>query len=559
MKRKLRSNFDYGTFRWAVRRAQWRTLGLSDADLEKPKIAVVNSSSELASCFSHLDGVAAELKVAIRAAGGVPFEVRTAAPSDFITSAGHRGGYILAARDLIPNEIEVAVEGALLDGMVCLASCDKTAPGQLMAAARLDLPTIIVPCGYQKSGEYRGKHLDIEDVFVSAMHVFAGKLSADELAAMSENAIRGPGVCSGMGTANSMHVVSEALGMALPGSAPVAANSPKMMADVRAAGARIVDMVWQDLRPRAILTPAAFANAAMTVLAVGGSINTMKHMQAVAIEAQVAVDIYALIEELSAKVPVLAAVRPNGERSIEEFEAAGGARAVMKRLEGMLHREALTVTGRTLGEQLRDVSVADDEVIRPVGRPIARRPAVLVLRGNLAAEGAIMKFGIDPDKATRFAGPAIVFESVDAALEGVRAGAIERGQAVVLRGLGLTGCPGMGGASRVVFALDGAGLGDHVAVVTDGHLSGLVNKGLVVGEVSPEAATGGPIALVENGDPIAIDVEARTVDLQVPEAALAARRARLHAPAPSQEKGWLGIYLRNVASLPKGGVLTLPK
>lgn len=559
MKRKLRSNFDYGTFRWAVRRAQWRTLGLSDADLEKPKIAVVNSSSELASCFSHLDGVAAELKVAIRAAGGVPFEVRTAAPSDFITSAGHRGGYILAARDLIPNEIEVAVEGALLDGMVCLASCDKTAPGQLMAAARLDLPTIIVPCGYQKSGEYRGKHLDIEDVFVSAMHVFAGKLSADELAAMSENAIRGPGVCSGMGTANSMHVVSEALGMALPGSAPVAANSPKMMADVRAAGARIVDMVWQDLRPRAILTPAAFANAAMTVLAVGGSINTMKHMQAVAIEAQVAVDIYALIEELSAKVPVLAAVRPNGERSIEEFEAAGGARAVMKRLEGMLHREALTVTGRTLGEQLRDVSVADDEVIRPVGRPIARRPAVLVLRGNLAAEGAIMKFGIDPDKATRFAGPAIVFESVDAALEGVRAGAIERGQAVVLRGLGLTGCPGMGGASRVVFALDGAGLGDHVAVVTDGHLSGLVNKGLVVGEVSPEAATGGPIALVENGDRIAIDVEARTVDLDVPEAVLAARRAGLHAPAPSQEKGWLGIYLRNVASLPKGGVLTLPK
>jgi len=559
MKRKLRSNFEYGTFRWAVRRAQWRTLGLSDADLEKPKIAVVNSSSELASCFSHLDGVAAELKAAVRAAGGVPFEVRTAAPSDFITSAGHRGGYILAARDLIPNEIEVAVEGAMLDGMVCLASCDKTAPGQLMAAARLDIPTIIVPCGYQKSGEYRGKHLDIEDVFVKAMHVFAGKLSKDELAAMSENAIRGPGVCSGMGTANSMHVVSEALGMALPGSAPVAANSPKMMADVRAAGARIVDMVWQDLRPRAILTPAAFANAAMAVLAVGGSINTMKHMQAVAIEAQLAVDIYALFEELSAKVPVLAAVRPNGERSIEEFEAAGGTRALLKRLEGMLHREALSVTGRTLGEELREAAVFGDEVIRPLGRPVARRPAVLVLRGNLAADGAIMKFGIDPDKATRFAGPAIVFESVDAALEGVRSGAIRRGQAVVLRGLGVTGTPGMGGASRVVFALDGAGLGDHVAVVTDGHLSGLVNKGLVVGEVSPEAATGGPIALIENGDRIAIDIEARTVDLELPEAELAARRAKLHAPAPSQEKGWLGIYLRNVAPLPQGGVLTLPK
>jgi dihydroxy-acid dehydratase len=551
MTRKLRSNFDYGTFRWAVRRAQWRTLGLSDADLEKPKIAVVNSSSELASCFSHLDGVAAELKAAIRAAGGVPFEVRTAAPSDFITSVGHRGGYILAARDLIPNEIEVAVEGALLDGMVCLASCDKTAPGQLMAAARLNIPTLVVPCGYQKSGEYKGRHVDIEDVFVSSMHVLAGKLSVDDLAGMSENAIRGPGVCSGMGTANSMHVVS---------SAPVAANSPKMMADVRAAGARIVEMVWADLKPRDILTPGAFANATMAMLAVGGSINTMKHMQAVAIEAQLdSVSIYGLFEQLAGEVPVLSAVRPNGERTIEEFEAAGGARAVMKRLEGMLHRDVLTVSGRTLGEDLRDVKLADDEIIRPVERPVARRPAVLVLRGNLAPEGAIVKFGIDPDKATRFAGPAIVFESSDQVIEAVQKGEIKAGQAVVLRGLGITGTPGMGGASRAVFVLDGAGLGDHVAVVTDGHLSGLVNKGLVIGEISPEAAAGGMLALVENGDRVSIDVEARTVDLEVEAGELAARRARLRPPAPTQERGWLKIYQRNVATLPHGGVLTEPK
>jgi dihydroxy-acid dehydratase len=560
MTRKLRSNFERGTFRWAVRRAQWRALGLSDEDLEKPKIAIVNSSSELAICFSHLDGVAAELKAAIRAAGGVPFEVRTAAPSDFITSAGHRGGYILAARDLIPNEIEVAVEGALLDGMVCLASCDKTAPGQLMAAARLNIPTIVVPCGYQQSGEYRGKHVDIEDVFVSSMHVLAGKLSVDDLAGMSENAIRGPGVCSGMGTANSMHVVSEALGMALPGSAPVAANSPKMMSDVRAAGARIVEMVWVELKPRDILTPGAFANATMAMLAVGGSINTMKHMQAVAIEAQLdSVSIYGLFEQLAAKVPVLSAVRPNGVRSIEEFEAAGGARAVMKRLEGMLHRDALTVTGRTVGENLRDVKVADDEVIRPVDRPVAARPAVLVLRGNLAPEGAIVKFGIDPDKATRFAGPAIVFESSDQVIEAVQKGEIKPGHAVVLRGLGITGTPGMGGASRAVFVLDGAGLGDHVAVVTDGHLSGLVNKGLVIGEISPEAAAGGMLALVQNGDRVSIDVEARTVDLAVDASELAARRARLRPPAPSQERGWLKIYQRNVATLPQGGVLTEPK
>lgn len=559
MQRKLRSNFERGTFRWAVRRAQWGALGISEADMEKPKIAVVNSSSELAICFSHLDGVAAELKAAIRAAGGLPFEVRTAAPSDFITSVGHRGGYILAARDLIPNEIEVAVEGALLDGMVCLASCDKTAPGQLMAAARLNIPTIIVPCGYQKSGEYRGKHVDIEDVFVSAMHVVAGALSVDELAGMSENAIRGPGVCSGMGTANSMHLVSEALGMALPGSAPVAANSPKMMQDVRAAAVRIVEMVWQDLKPRDILVPGAFANAAMAVLSVGGSINTVKHMQAVAVEAGLALDVYALFEGLSAKVPVLSAVRPNGERTIEEFEAAGGTRAVMKRLEGMLHREVLTVSGRTVGDNLSQVSVGDDEVIRPVERPVAQRPAVVIVRGNLSPDGGVVKFGILPDKEAQFSGPAIVFESSDQALEALQKGEIKPGQAVVLRGLGLTGSPGMGGASRLVFALDGAGLGDHVAVVTDGHLSGLVNKGLVVGEVSPEAATGGVIALVENGDLISIDIDARTVDLVVPEAELAARRSRLQPRLPSDEKGWLGIYLRNVAPLPKGGVLTEPK
>ena len=325
MKRKLRSNFEYGTSRWAVRRAQWRALGLTDEDMEKPKIAVVNSSSELSICYSHLDGVAKVVKEAIRAAGGLPFEIRTMAPSDFITSAGRAATYLLPSRDLIANDIEVAVQGAQLDGMVCLASCDKTPPGQLMAAARTDLPTIMVVCGYQPSGEYKGKHVDIEDVFLSAGHVLAGKLSADDLKGMSENAIRGPGVCSGMGTANSMHVVCEALGMTLPGAAPVAANSPRMMDTVRRSGERIVQMVWDDIRPRAVMSPGAFQNAVMMVLAVSGSINTIKHLQAVAVEAKSEIDVYGLFERLGEKVPVLSAVRPNGPDSIEAFEAAGGA------------------------------------------------------------------------------------------------------------------------------------------------------------------------------------------------------------------------------------------
>ena len=252
-KRKLRSNFPRGSYLWAVRNAQWHGMGLSEADCEKPKIAVVNSSSELAACYSHLDDVATVVKDAIRAAGAVPFEIRTAAPSDFVTGAGARGAYMLAARDLVTNDIEVAVEGAQLDGMICLTSCDKTVPGQLMAAARLDIPTLLVPCGYQASGEYRGHHCDIEEVFIQAMHAVTGKVSRDDVVGMSREAIRGPGVCSGLGTANSMHIVCEALGMALPGSAPVRALSPKMMADVRAAGARVVQMVWDDLRPRSTM------------------------------------------------------------------------------------------------------------------------------------------------------------------------------------------------------------------------------------------------------------------------------------------------------------------
>ncbi len=556
MKRRLRSNFPRGSYLWAVRRAHYRALGIAEADMEKPKIAVVNTSSELAVCFSHLDDVAAEVKAAVRAAGGLPFECRTAAPSDFITGAGHAGGYILSARDLIPNDIEVQVEGAQLDGMVLLASCDKTVPGQLMAAARLDIPSIVVCCGYQASGSRGGKHLDIEDVFLHSMHVATGRMGVEELAGEADVAIRGPGVCSGMGTANSMHIVAEALGMALPGSAPVAAMSQRMLEFTRAAGRRIVAMVEEDLKPRDILTRGAFENAVMAVLAVGGSINTVKHLQAVALEAGLKLDIWKAFERLAGRVPVLAGVRPVGDDSIEDFEAAGGAKAVMKQLEPLLDKKALTVTGRGVAQNLKGYRVANPEVIRPMSRPVAKKPALVVLRGSLAPQGSIVKIGISPTKARRFSGRAICFTSSDEAIEALKRGRIRAGHVVVVRGLGVTGSPGMGGASRIVFAIDGAGLGDKVAVITDGQLSGLVNKGLVVGEVSPEAAAGGPLALVADGDPIAIDVDKRRVDLRVAARELARRRRKLKPHPRREERGWLGIYRRNVAPLQKGAVLT---
>jgi dihydroxy-acid dehydratase len=552
---ELRSNFDAGTSRWATRRAQWRALGLTDDDMAKPKIAIVNSSSSLAICFSHLDEIARRAKRSIERAGGVAFEVRTAAPSDFITSAGHRGGYILSARDLIVNDIEVAVEGALLDGMLCLASCDKTGPGQLMAAARLDIPAVIVACGYQPSGRYQGRHCDIEDVFLAAGHHVNGQLSLLELTEMSENAILGPGVCPGVGTANTMHIACEALGMALPGSTPVRANSQPMWDALERACARIVEMVLEGLRPRDILTPDAFTNAVITVLSVSGSINSVKHLQAVAAEAECDVDVYRLFERLAAGVPLLAAIRPNGERPIEDFEDAGGARALMKQLEELLQTTAMTMTGRTLGQNLAGVTVADEEVIRPVSRPLGRRPTIVLIRGSLAPGGGIVKLAVADDRRLEFSGPAAVHDSLAQALDAVRRGDVRGGEVVVLRGQGPTGSPGMGMASQLVFALDGAGLTGDVAVVTDGQLSGLVNKGIVVGEVSPEAAAGGPLALVRSGDQIRIDVPGRTADLLVPPDELDRRRATLAQPSPPQEKGWLRIYQRLVRPLPEGAVL----
>jgi dihydroxy-acid dehydratase len=551
----LRSNYEPGTSRWATRRAQWLALGLSDEDMVKPKVAIVNTSSQLAICFSHLDEIARRARRAIELAGGVGFEVRTAAPSDFITSAGHRGGYILSARDLITNDIEVQVEGAQLDGMICLASCDKTAPGQLMAAARLNIPTIIVACGYQPSGNHKGRHCDIEDVFLAAGHVANGRLSAEELTEMSENAILGPGVCAGIGTANTMHLACEALGMALPGSTPVRANSEPMWRAVDQAAARIIEMIAEDLKPREVMTPAAFRNAVTAILSVSGSINSVKHLQAVAAEAECDADVYGLFERLADGVPLLTAIRPSGETPIEEFEDAGGTRALMVQLADQLETDALTVTGKTVAQNLAGVTVADEETIRPVERALGRRPTIVLIRGSLCPDGGIVKLAVADDRRLTFAGPAVVYDSPEVAIDAVRAGQIPAGAVVVLRGQGVTGSPGMGMASRLVFALDGAGLTGQVAVVTDGQLSGLVNKGIVVGEVSPEAAAGGPLMLVRDGDMIRIDVPARTADLDIPAEEFERRKAGLPTRPPSGEVGWLSVYQRLVRPLPEGAVL----
>lgn len=551
----LRSNFDRGSTRWAMRRAQWTALGLSEEDMEKPKIAIVNTSSGLASCFSHLDGLVVPLQEAIRGAGGCPFEVRTAAPSDAITSAGAAGQYILPSRDLVANDIEVAVEGALLDGMVCLSSCDKTTPAHLMAAGRLNIPTIVVACGYQPSGVYRDEPVDFEDIFLYAGHVATGKMTVEELAEMSACAVAGPGVCAGMGTANSMHIAAEALGMALPGSTPVLANSAPMFDSVARAGRRVVEMVTEGLRPRDVMRPGAFRNAVTAVLAVSGSVNTLKHLQAVAVEAQCDIDIYATFEELAPLVPLLCAVKPNGDRRIDEFESAGGARALLHQLRDLLDLHQCTVAGTTLRDEVADAVVTDSEMIRPVDDALAHHPGIVLLRGSLAPDGAVVKRTVADDGVHRFRGPAKVFRSRQEAMDAIRAGAVEPGQVLVLTGIGLRGAPGMGLTSAVVFAIDGAGLGQHVAVVTDGQMSGLVNKGLTVAEVSPEGAVGGPLGLVHDGDIVSIDVDARRIDLEVAPDELQRRRTELRPAQPPAGCGWLSVYARSVRPLGEGAVL----
>ena len=540
-----------------VRRAHWRALGLSEEDLLKPKIAVVNSSSELAVCFAHLDGVAKVVKDAIRAAGGVPFEVRTTAPSDFITGAGKQGSYILAARDLVTNDIEAQVEAALLDGMVCLTSCDKTPPGHLMAAMRLNIPTLLVIGGYQASGMIGDDHVDIEDLFSGGVGENLGKPGKHPIEEIAKQAIRGPGVCAGMATANTMHCVVEALGMCVAGSAPVRANSEKMFDAARAAGERIVAMVDEGLTPRRIMTPGAFRNAAAMVLAVSGSINAIKHLQATAVEGGLDTDLFAIWEEMGRKVPTLAAVRPNGPVRIEGFEDAGGARAMLKQLEPVLDRDVLVASGKAMGDDLVDAVVGDAEIIRPLDRPVSEGPSIAILKGSLAPESAVVKLGIrDGSRPEAFAGTARVFDDTASAMQAIAEGQLQKGDVLVLRGQGLKGGPAMGGgASIVLFAIDAAGLAKDVAFVTDGQLSGLCLKGLTIAEVAPEGAVGGPIGKVRDGDRIEIDVAARRMDLMVPTDELARRPAPANA-YPVSADGWLGMYRRDVQPMSTGAVLT---
>ncbi|MFH8249330.1 dihydroxy-acid dehydratase [Microbacterium sp. B2969] len=551
----LRSNLPPTSALGIARRAQWRSLGIAAEDLTKPKIAIVNTSSELAACYAHLDEIADVLKDELRALGVLPFEIRTTAPSDFVTSAGRAGRYILPSRDLIVDDIEAAVEGAQLDAMICLSSCDKTTPAHLMAAGRLNLPTVVVPCGYQHSGLAEGREADVEEVFLLAAKAAVTGEPVDDLEELADDAILGPGVCAGMATANSMHVLAEALGMAVAGAAPVRANSPRMWDSVRRSAAAIVALVERDVRPRDIITDGSVRNAVRAMLAVGGSINTIKHLQAIAVESGLDIDVWDEFRTLGASTPLLASVRPNGPRLVEEFEDAGGAATMLRSLLPILDGTRLTVNGGTLADDLLAARKPDGDVIRTLDAPFGTDPAIAVLRGSLAPGGAVAKRPVPDPGPRRFTGPARVFGNREEAIAGISSGRLREGDVAVIRGIGVTGAPGLGLTSAFIFALHARGLAHSVALVTDGQFSGLVNQGMTVGEVSPEAAADGPLGRIRDDDVVDIDLETGRLDLLVDPAELAAR-PRFVPPADRDTGGgMLDQYEQLVQPLGCGAVL----
>jgi dihydroxy-acid dehydratase len=527
-------------------------MGIREEDMEKPKIGVINTSNKLSCCFVHLDGLTQIVQEAVRAAGGLPFEIRTVASSDFVTSAGKKARYLMPTRDLIVNEIEAMMEGAVLDGMICLSSCDKTTPAHIMAAARLNVPTILLTCGYQIGGKchntkFEDQFFDIDDVYESIGALATGGMTLDDVTDITEVAIQSPGVCAGLGTANSMHIVAEAIGMTLPGNSPIWANGRRVREYAQKAGEQIVRLTEKNILPRDILTPKAIENAIMTVLAVGGSVNTVRHISAIATEAELDVDVVALYEKFGKDIKLLTSVRPNGKFRTEDLEAAGGTAALMNQLRDYLHLDALTVSGNSLGENIRDAKVRDANVIRPIDNPVSDRPGVAVLRGNLAPDGAIVKLSAVPGDRREFVGPARIFDGEDEAIEALGQGKIKPGDVVVLRNMGPLGGPGTVFACSFAAAINGAGIASEVAVITDGELSGL-NRGIIVGQLMPESAAGGPLAVVEENDIVSIDFVNLKINMNVPEDEIA-RRLKAWTPREIELGGGNNTYLSQYAEL----------
>ena len=551
---KIRSHDVTSGAERAPARAMLRAVGMTDDDWSKPQVGVASSWNEVTPCNLPLARLARASKEGVRAAGGFPIEFNTIAVSDAI-SMGHEGMRAsLVSREIIADSVEAVMHAERLDALVSFAGCDKSLPGMLMAAARLNLPSVFVYGGSIRPGTHRGRAIDIVSVFEAVGAHAVGAIDADELATVERNACPSEGSCAGMFTANTMAAVGEGLGMSLPGSASPAAPDSRRDDIAHASGEAVIDLLRAGIRPRHIMTKGAFENAIALVMALGGSTNAVLHLLAIAYEARVELELDDF-NKVAARVPHLADTKPHGNYHMADIDRIGGIPVVMRMLleEGLFHGDEVTVTGRTMAENLAalDPPAPDGEVVHRFADPIHDIGGIAVLTGSLAPSGAVVKVaGIDTD---HFEGPARVFDGEDAAMEMVLSGRIDPGDIVVIRYEGPKGGPGMREMLAITGAMKGAGRGADAALVTDGRFSGGTH-GFCVGHVAPEASDGGPIGLVAEGDRIRIDVRSHRIDLLVSEEELAARRADWKAPAPRYTSGFLAKYARLAQGAEKGAI-----
>ncbi|HJM41843.1 MAG: dihydroxy-acid dehydratase [Nitrospinota bacterium] len=537
----------------APARAMLRACGFNDGDLSKPLIGIANTWTEVTPCNYHLRDLAEKVKEGVRSAGGTPIEFNSVVISDGVTMGTEGMKASLVSREVIADSIELVSRGHLFDGVVALSGCDKTIPGTVMALARLNVPSLMLYGGSIDPGQFQGRDVTIQDVFEGVGAHAAGKMTDEELHELECSACPGPGACGGQFTANTMSTAMECLGISIMGSSCVPATHPKKDEICRQVGARIMELLREDLRPDRIITRGALENAIFSIAATGGSTNGVLHLLAIAREMGVPLALEDF-DTLSGRTPLLADLKPWGRFVATDVYAAGGTALLAGRLldAGVLNPDEMTVSGRTIGEEARAAEeTPGQEVIRPLDNPLAPNGGLVVLKGNLAPEGCIMK--IAGKKKLTHEGPARVFDREEDAFAAVSRREIEAGDVVVIRYEGPKGGPGMREMLAVTAALVGEGLGESVALLTDGRFSGATH-GLMAGHVAPEAAQGGPIAAVREGDTIVFDIPGRTLSVNLSDEEIASRLKDWSPPAPHYTKGVMAKYARLVSSASEGAV-----
>jgi dihydroxy-acid dehydratase len=553
----MRSDAAKGGLERAPHRSLFYATGLTPEEVERPLIGVVNSYNDIVPGHVHLERIAGAVKAGVRMAGGTPLVFNTIGVCDGI-AMGHPGmRFSLPSRELIADSVEVMAMAHAFDGLVFIPNCDKIVPGMLMAAGRLNVPAVFVSGGPMMAGRYRGQDVDVKTMFEAVGQVKAGQMRDEELQALELAACPGCGSCAGLFTANTMNCLTEALGMGLPGNGTVLAVTGARLRLAKQAGMQIMHLIDEDLRPRDIMTEGAFQNAIAVDMAIGGSTNTVLHLPAVAHAADLPLPLGAF-DAVSSRTPYLVKLSPSGPHHMQDLDEAGGIPAVMAELHsrGLLQGDARTVTGATVAENVSRLRGRGrfGDVIRPVDDPYSPSGGIAVLWGNLAPDGAVVKAGAVNARMMQHRGPARVFDGEEAAMEAIMAGKIDAGDVVVIRYEGPRGGPGMREMLMPTSALAGMGLDDKVALLTDGRFSG-ATRGASVCHVSPEAAAGGPIGLVEQGDEIALDIRNKHLTLHVSDAELTARSERWQPPEPRVQRGYLARYASLVSSASEGAVL----